>query len=160
MVIIVGAVRTLISGLLTGTVIIAFRWLTESAQIMLTPMEGPEAFEWLSWPYRLALPIAGGLLTSIAPEVTGIGYDTGELTLLGEMALGALVMVAAVKLIATVACISLDLPGGLIGPTLVMGAAAGGARVVLVTGSDKAVPGNVYGVLTRDRIEAGVRYRI
>jgi CIC family chloride channel protein len=35
-----------------------------------------------------------------------------------------------------------------------------GARLVLVTGSDNAVPGNVYGVLTRDRIGAGVRLRV
>ncbi len=325
----------LVSGLVTGGVIIAFRWLTESAQLMLTPVVGPEAFEWLSWPYRLELPVAGGLLIGVifqrasvgsrqvgvvhvmerlayhsgrmpwrnavlqffggalsimsghsvgregpvihvgaasssllgqwlgfpnnsiralvacgvaasiaasfntpiagvifamevvlmeytlagftpvilaavaatsltrivygsapafdipimqmnslwelpyillvgvvlgsaaalfiqgirfldercrdlplwirttaagvatgicalvAPEVMGIGYDTVELTLLGEMALGALVLVAAMKLVATVACISLGLPGGLIGPTIVIGAAAGGALGVV-----------------------------
>ncbi len=325
----------LISGLVTGGVIIAFRWITENAQLALTPVAGPEAFEWLSWPYRLGLPIAGGLLIGvifqraslgsrqvgvvhvmeqlayhsgrmpwknaalqffggtlsimsghsvgregpvihvgaasssllgqwlgfpnnsirvlvacgvaasiaasfntpiagvifamevvlmeytlagftpvilaavaatsltrvvygsapafdipimqmtslwelpyillvgvvlgaaaalfifgirfvdercrdlplwirtaaagvitgvcalIAPEVMGIGYDTVELTLLGEKALGALVLVAALKLVATVACISLGPPGGLIGPTIVIGAAAGGALGVV-----------------------------
>ncbi len=35
-----------------------------------------------------------------------------------------------------------------------------GARVVLVTGSNNALPGSVYGVLTRDRIEAGFRIRV
>ncbi|MDX1527893.1 MAG: chloride channel protein, partial [Gammaproteobacteria bacterium] len=329
------AVVGLISGLVTGGVIIAFRWLTENAQLLLTPVTGPEAFEWLSWPYRLGLPIAGGLLIGVifqraslgsrqvgvvhvmerlayhsgrmpwrnavlqffgaalsimsghsvgregpvihvgaasssllgqwlgfpnnsirvlvacgvaasiaasfntpiagvifamevvlmeytlvgftpvilaavaatsltrvvygsapafdipimqmtslwelpyillvgvvlgaaaalfiygirfvdercrelplwirtgaagvitglcalvAPEIMGIGYDTVELTLLGEMALGALVLVAVMKLVATVACISLGLPGGLIGPTVVMGAAVGGALGVV-----------------------------
>jgi H+/Cl- antiporter ClcA len=71
--------------------------------------------------------VVAGLCALIAPEVMGVGYDTVELTLLGEMALGALVLVAVMKLVATVACISLGLPGGLIGPTIVIGATAGGA---------------------------------
>jgi CIC family chloride channel protein len=325
----------LVSGFVTGGVIIAFRWLTENAQLLLTPLTAPEAFEWLSWPYRLGLPIAGGLLIGIifqraavgarqvgvvhvmerlarhsgrmpwknaalqffggalsiasghsvgregpvihvgaasssllgqwlgfpnnsirvlvacgvaasiaasfntpvagvifamevvlmeytmvgftpvilaavaatsmtrvaygsapafdipvmwmtslwelpyilllgvvlgatgalfiygicfveercqklplwvrttaagvitafcaliAPQIMGIGYDTVELALLGEMALGALILVAAAKLVATVACISLGIPGGLIGPTIVIGAAAGGALGVV-----------------------------
>ena len=329
------AIVGLVSGIVTGAVIIAFRWLTENAQLLLTPVSGPEAFEWLSWPYRLGLPVAGGLIIGlifqqaslgsrqvgvvhvmerlayhsgrmpwknalmqffgaalsimsghsvgregpvihvgaasssllgqwlgfpnnsirvlvacgaaasiaasfntpiagvifamevvlmeytlvgftpvilaavaatsmtrivygsapafdipimqmtslwelpyilllgvvigsaaalfihgirvmderfrevplwirttaagvvtglcalIAPEVMGVGYDTVELTLLGEMALGALIVVAVLKLVATVACISLGLPGGLIGPTIVMGAAAGGALGVV-----------------------------
>ncbi|MDH3411178.1 MAG: chloride channel protein [Gammaproteobacteria bacterium] len=83
------------------------------------------------WMRTTAAGLVTGLCGLIAPEVMGIGYDTVELTLLGEMALGALVTVAAVKLVATVACISLGLPGGLIGPTLVMGAAAGGALGVV-----------------------------
>jgi CIC family chloride channel protein len=61
----------------------------------------------------------------------GIGYDTVELTVLGEIGLGMLVVIAVAKLVATTACVSLGLPGGLIGPTLVMGAAAGGALGVV-----------------------------
>jgi CIC family chloride channel protein len=61
----------------------------------------------------------------------GIGYDTVELTLLGELGLSMLVLIAVAKFIATAACVSLGLPGGLIGPTLVMGAAAGGALGVV-----------------------------
>ncbi len=38
----------LVSGLVTGGVIIAFRWFTENAQLLLTPLTAPEAFEWLS----------------------------------------------------------------------------------------------------------------
>jgi CIC family chloride channel protein len=75
--------------------------------------------------------VVTGLCALIAPEVMGIGYDTVELTLLGEMALGALLLVAVMKLLATIACISLGLPGGLIGPTIVIGATAGGALGVV-----------------------------
>ncbi len=63
----------LISGLVTGGVIIAFRWITENAQLALTPVAGPEAFEWLSWPYRLGLPIAGGLLIGVIFQRASLG---------------------------------------------------------------------------------------
>ena len=42
----------------------------------------------------------------------------------------AMIELIAIKLVATAACVSLGLPGGLIGPTLVMGAATGGAQCV------------------------------
>ncbi len=83
------------------------------------------------WIRTTAAGVVTGICALIAPQIMGIGYDTVELTLLGEMALGALILVAAVKLIATIACISLGLPGGLIGPTIVMGAAGGGALGVV-----------------------------
>lgn len=68
-----------------------------------------------------------GLCALVAPQVMGIGYDTANEALLGELALGTLVLVLGVKLVATAASIGLGLPGGLIGPALVMGACAGGA---------------------------------
>lgn len=68
-----------------------------------------------------------GLCALAAPEVMGLGYDTVQLTLLGEIGLAALVVIALLKLAATVACGGLGLPGGLIGPMVVMGATAGGA---------------------------------
>ncbi len=83
------------------------------------------------WIQTGAAGVITGLCALIAPEIMGIGYDTVELTLLGEIALGALVLVAVMKLIAPIACISPGLPGGLIGPTIVVGAAAGGALGVV-----------------------------
>jgi H+/Cl- antiporter ClcA len=71
--------------------------------------------------------IAVGLCALAAPEVMGIGYDTVNAALLGQLALGTLCLVAVLKLVATTAGVGLGLPGGLIGPMLVIGAAAGGA---------------------------------
>ena len=71
--------------------------------------------------------LAVGACALLAPEVMGIGYDTVNATLLGSLALGTLAAVAALKLVATTAGVGLGLPGGLIGPLLVIGAAAGGA---------------------------------
>lgn len=68
-----------------------------------------------------------GLCALLAPQVMGIGYDTANNALLGQLALGTLVLVLGCKLLATTASIGLGLPGGLIGPALVMGACAGGA---------------------------------
>ncbi|RPH67464.1 MAG: chloride channel protein [Burkholderiales bacterium] len=68
-----------------------------------------------------------GLCALAAPEVMGLGYDTVQLALLGEIGLAALVVIVLLKLAATVACGGLGVPGGLIGPMVVMGAAAGGA---------------------------------
>ena len=68
-----------------------------------------------------------GLCALVRPEVMGIGYDTVEQALGGALVLHVLIFIGALKLVATVACVSLGLPGGLIGPTLVIGACVGGA---------------------------------
>jgi len=85
-------------------------------------------------PLWLRLTIAGmltGLCAIVAPAVMGIGYDTVNGTMLGELTLGALLTVLAFKLLATTIGIGLGLPGGLIGPTLVIGAAGGGLLAAL-----------------------------
>lgn len=84
----------------------------------------------IAWPLWLRMTAAGtvtGVLAMATPQIMGIGYDTVTASLLGELALPTLVAVAAFKLLATTAGIGLGLPGGLIGPTLVVGAMAGGA---------------------------------
>jgi H+/Cl- antiporter ClcA len=68
-----------------------------------------------------------GLCALPAPQIMGIGYDTVSSALLGELALSALLLVVVFKLLATTAGLGMGLPGGLIGPVLVIGAAAGGA---------------------------------
>ena len=72
-----------------------------------------------------------GLCALAAPEVMGVGYDTVELALIGGLGLSALVLIVSLKLVATTACIGLGVPGGLIGPTVVMGALGGAALGVI-----------------------------
>ena len=57
----------------------------------------------------------------------GIGYDTVNQALVGQLGLVALLTIALAKILATALGIGLGLPGGLIGPTMVIGATAGGA---------------------------------
>jgi len=71
-----------------------------------------------------------GLLTGVAgvfvPEILGIGYDTVNAALLGQIGIKLLLILLIVKFMITTIGLGLGLPGGLIGPTLVIGAAAGG----------------------------------
>ncbi len=68
-----------------------------------------------------------GLCAVAMPAVMGIGYDTVNATMAGELGIALLVAIVVFKLLATSAGLGLGIPGGLIGPTLVIGAAAGGA---------------------------------
>ncbi len=86
------------------------------------------------WPIWLRMSLAGfigGLCALFVPEVMGVGYDTVNTALLGEYALTALATIALVKLFATTASLGLGIPGGLIGPSMVVGAASGGALGVI-----------------------------
>lgn len=80
-------------------------------------------------PIWLRMLIAGlvtGLIALAVPQVLGQGYDTVNEALLGDMTLLMLIAVFVFKLIASAAAIGLGVPVGLIGPTLVVGAMAGG----------------------------------
>ncbi len=71
--------------------------------------------------------VATGMIAIAAPAVMGIGYDTVNSALVGSLSLGALVTICLFKLLATAVGLGLGIPGGVIGPALVLGAAAGGA---------------------------------
>ena len=72
----------------------------------------------------LCMGVAGYFL----PAVMGIGYDTIELILNGElMDTGFLLTLLAAKLVITALVTGLGIPGGIIGPSLMMGALAGAA---------------------------------
>jgi CIC family chloride channel protein len=89
------------------------------------------------WPWWSAMLVAGllvGIIGLFVPQVLGIGYDVIELILKGEYGLGALVAIAALKLFATAIGVGVRAPAGLIGPTLVMGAACGSIFGIVGTG--------------------------
>lgn len=93
------------------------------------------------WPVWLKTTVAGtsvGIIAIGIPQVMGIGYDSVNSALQGELALTILVLALVGKIIATIICSGLSLPGGVIGPALFMGAMLGG------------VMGNVGGELFPD----------
>lgn len=66
------------------------------------------------------------LLGLAFPEVLGIGYDSVNKTLLGGFTIGALLVLAMAKLLATSISIGLGVPGGMVGPAFFVGATIGG----------------------------------
>jgi CIC family chloride channel protein len=81
------------------------------------------------WPFWLRALLAGsitGLAAVFTPEVMGVGYDTVNGAMLGELAAWTLLGVAVMKTLCSAAAVGLGLPVGLIGPTFVIGAAVGG----------------------------------
>jgi H+/Cl- antiporter ClcA len=79
------------------------------------------------WLRTTGAGLVTGLCALAAPQIMGIGYDTVELSLVGALGLSTLVLLVVLKLVATTACIGLGIPGGLIGPTVFMGAMGGAA---------------------------------
>ena len=67
-----------------------------------------------------------GLIGLAVPEVMGIGYDTVDEALRGNLAIWLMAAMVLVKVVATAAAVGLGVPGGLIGPSLVIGAMGGG----------------------------------
>ena len=83
-----------------------------------------------SIPLLVRFTFAGFLTGSaalLAPQIMGIGYDTVSDAFQGNIALQTLCLIAAVKLVVTGVSVGLGLPSGFIGPSLVIGAVAGGA---------------------------------
>ncbi len=80
------------------------------------------------WPVSVRFVLAGcatGLMGVLLPPVLGIGYDTVNSALLGELTWALAVGLIVGKLLATAVALGLGLPAGLIGPTFVMGASTG-----------------------------------
>lgn len=83
-----------------------------------------------SAPVILRFAVAGIVTGSLAvwvPEVLGIGYDTLNQILGGEVALKTLLLLGACKIVATAVSCGVGMPIGLIGPSLLIGACIGGA---------------------------------
>ncbi len=76
----------------------------------------------------LKFAIAGlltGIVATIIPQIMGIGYETVNQMLMGQLPLTVMMVILAGKLLVTTTAIGMGVPGGLIGPTLVIGVTAG-----------------------------------
>ena len=98
------------------------------------------------WQRTTVAGIIVGLLAVAMPAIMGIGYDTVTGAMFGDMGIWLLLGILALKLLATTAGLGLGLPGGLIGPTLVIGATAG------------AAVGFVAGIVSPDTVSSPALY--
>lgn len=95
--------------------------------IITTRFVSTKTKTWTSW---LKCGVAGacvGTIALAAPQIMGIGYDTVNAALHGELSLQILIVAFFGKLFATIMCAGLSLPGGVIGPSMFIGAMLGGA---------------------------------
>jgi chloride channel protein, CIC family len=76
-------------------------------------------------------PVAGGLTVGVmgyfVPEVLGVGYNSVEKVLNGDIVLKLVVLFAVLKIVATAVCYASGNAGGIFGPSLFMGAMMGAA---------------------------------
>jgi CIC family chloride channel protein len=101
------------------------------------------------WRCAVAFPIAGlmtGIIALWTPQVMGVGYDALAVMLAGQGELALVLPLVATKLIATSVSVGLRVPGGLIGPTLVIGGAAGASLglALAALASDQAASSGFY----------------
>jgi H+/Cl- antiporter ClcA len=74
----------------------------------------------------LVVGLVTGTIGIWVPEILGGGYDTLQMAMLGELGVNTLVVIVAAKLVATALGSGLGIPGGVIGPSLILGACLGG----------------------------------
>jgi H+/Cl- antiporter ClcA len=82
------------------------------------------------WRNVSAFSLAGlitGVIATWRPEIMGTSYDTLDRLLAGQGDLLLVATLVVTKLVATTCAVGLRIPGGLIGPTLFIGGAAGSA---------------------------------
>ncbi|MEM9170959.1 MAG: chloride channel protein [Pseudomonadota bacterium] len=114
-------------GLLAATFLLTVRLLTDGVRRVASGRN-------LNFMYLP--PIAGlvvGLLGAVHPEIFGVGYEAVTRALRGDYAVGVLVEILVLKLVATAVTVSCRFGGGVFSPGLVMGAFGGAAFGVLMT---------------------------
>lgn len=77
---------------------------------------------WVCWG---GLTLATLVVSLFKPEILGIGYDTVNKSLSGEILFSGLILLLFAKLFLSAWAAAVSFPAGLIGPTLFMGAALG-----------------------------------
>lgn len=78
------------------------------------------------WQRMTIAGVVTGIVALAVPQVLGQGYDTVNQALAGELAVTLLFAVCTFKIISSVTTVALGMPVGVIGPTLFIGATAGG----------------------------------
>ena len=122
----------LILGIIAGFASICFVRLLYFSQGLFDQLK---IREWLK-------PCLGGLLLGgiglYLPQVMGVGYETINLALAGEMALSLAVLLLLFKMLGTALCIGSGMSGGIFAPSLFLGSALG---VVMGLLADLMIPG-------------------
>ena len=87
----------------------------------------------------ICVAFATGIIAMFLPQVMGIGYDSVNAMLKGELDLSLLMGLLIFKLLLTAFTLGCGIPGGVIGPSLFLGACTGG---VIGTVANTWLPGD------------------
>src|SRR5579863_1470013 len=83
--------------------------------------------KWTAWFQPVAGGLTVGLIGYFVPEVLGVGYNSVEKVLNGDIVLKMVVLFALLKIVATAVCYASGNAGGIFGPALFIGAMMGAA---------------------------------
>ena len=107
----------IVEGVVLGVIAAMFVRLTQLLYRM-----APEAF----WMRFLIAGLVTASLGLLHPSVLGMGYDTVNEALQNNLVISVLILVCILKIIASATTVAMGIPVGVIGPTLFIGATAGG----------------------------------
>lgn len=139
-------------GLLAGLISVAYIRLLYAAQDLLLRWAVPR------WIKPAAAGLVVGLVGLYLPQVLGVGYETIEQILNGQLvAVGLLLALLVAKLFLTPLCIGAGFMGGVFAPALFLGATLGSAYGTLVLPIFHGVPGEAaaYGMVGMAALLAG-----
>lgn len=88
------------------------------------------------WKRFILAGLLMGCLAWWVPQTMGIGYDTVNQVLNAQLGLELMAVILLAKMLATLCCLGLGIPGGVIGPLMFIGSVAGGVLVTLAYSLD------------------------
>ena len=140
----------LLLGLIAGTLAAAF------TRILKHTLRRSTGFS-VSWRFLAAGLLTGSCAVAV-PEVMGIGYDSLNAALLGELAPTLLLTLLFAKLVTSACSVGLGMPIGVIGPSLLIGGCAGS---LLGIAAETVMPGmafqpSLYGVIGMGAVMAAM----
>jgi len=107
-------------------------------------------------------PVVGGLIVGVMaiwfPEILGVGYDTTDAALNGQLAIGTMLLLIVLKTAATAITLGSRFGGGVFSPALYLGALTGGAFGLIIA---EVFPGlgsseGLYAILGMGAVAAAV----
>ncbi|MEM9621291.1 MAG: chloride channel protein [Pseudomonadota bacterium] len=107
----------IIGGILIGGIAAAYIQLIQAFARLAT------------WPFWLRILLAGAITAATAvmlPQVMGVGYDTVNEIMVAQVSIGVMFALVIAKALTSAAAVGMGMPVGLIGPSLLLGAAVGG----------------------------------
>jgi len=121
--------------------------------------------DWLARQVKMPLvtrPVVGGLLIGLMaiwfPEVLGVGYDTTDAALKGELAIHMMLLFIVLKTVATAIALGSRFGGGVFSPALYLGAMTGGAFGLIAASAFPEIGSSegLYAILGMGAVAAAV----